>query len=229
MYENLNNIGLKDFLVKCCGGTIHEDPWLRSLDSYVSTLSSQNLISIKQKIRPGLTDNQKNDLLHEIEIALVFHPKADFVQENNEKKEPDLFDPSTGINIEIKSLNEGEDEQERHAKGGKLLIQNKALQDEEKADLKYRIFQILKNKTKYHLECAVKQLNNNGRVYLVFDYDNFIRENTGLYPGIIDEEETKKVIEDFIDSSIKYKNISVTTIYHGNLREMVKAAGSSKE
>lgn len=233
MYKFLSSVGLEDYLVKCCGGVLHEDSWLRSLDVYVSRLSLENLAIIKEKINEGLAHLQKNDLLHEIEIALVFYPNAIFAKEINGEKSPDLIDPTSGISIEVKTLNEGLDEQDRHTKDSFLGF-GKALNDGEKEKLRAEILQILRKKTQYHLRRAAHQLNNNGKIYLIFDYNFIYRENIGTkavpvyidpHVNIIDDKETKEVIGDEAKTFAQsLSSISVEIIYHGDLREMVRAA-----
>lgn len=231
MYKHLNNINLADYLVACCGGNLREDPWLRSLDAYVSRLSPKNLAVIKEKIKKNLTHLQKNDLLHELEIALVFYPNVCFVKEINGEKSPDLIDPISGISIEIKTLNEGLDEQDRHTKNSFLSLSEVA-SDDEREKLRAAIFQVLRKKTQYHIQRAIHQLNNEGKIYLIFDYNIIYRENVGTKTApvyvnprfnILDDKEIKKIIEDEVkEFAGSLDSISIETIYHGDLRDMVR-------
>jgi len=159
MYENLQAINLTKFLNKCCGSANWvKENWLVSLDSFVGILSEENKKTLKSKINNNLNHYQANDILNEIMVACAFHPKAHFVKEYGQKSY-DLFDNSSDLKIEIKTLNEGDDEKERHEQD-KFLGISKGLTDTEIQNKKIKITEIIRKKCLDHLSKALCQIDN---------------------------------------------------------------------
>lgn len=230
MYENLKVINLTKFLNKCCGGTNWiKEKWLLSLDSFIRTLSENDKNVLKLKIKNNLEHYQINDVVNEIMIACAYHPKANFVKED-QNKSYDLFDSSSNLKIEVKTLNEGDDEKERH-KQDKFLGISKGLTDTEIQNKKIKITEIIRKKCLDHLSKASCQINNSGKIYLIYDYNLLTSENIGTkkqavyknyHPSNFSKKEAEKIIQNCLDNfSKRHPKVFIEAIYFGDLREKV--------
>ncbi|MFA5991063.1 MAG: hypothetical protein WC794_02330 [Candidatus Doudnabacteria bacterium] len=220
MYKNLNKIGLKGWIDVACGGASIEDKWLRGLDTYLSKLSSINITVLKSKFSKKLTHLQKNDLLHELEVACAFHPQSKFLKEN--ETHPDLFDTTTNTYIEVKSLNEGLDEQTRHLQNSYISI-DAVLSEKIKNKLKNETLSIINKKALFHSDKASEQLTNKGIIYLVWDYNKLIDG----YPGIISTIDVSHLFKNFVTVFSKdHFKIKIIPIYFAELRNHVARSSS---
>jgi hypothetical protein len=230
MYENLQAINLTKFLNKCCGSANWvKESWLVSLDSFVGTLSEENKKKLKSKINNNLSHYQTNDIVNEIMVACAFHPKAHFVKEDG-RKSYDLFDNSSGLKIEVKTLNEGDDEKERH-KQDKFLGISRSLTNTEIQNKKIKITEIIRKKCLDHLTKALCQIDNSGKIYLIYDYNLLISENIGTkkkavyknyHPSNFPKKEAEKIIQNCLDDFSKcHLKVFIEAIYFGDLREKV--------
>ena len=243
MYKNLININLEEYLNKCCGSkTWHEESWLLKLDTFVGTLSKENLNTLRSKF--SITKNsqqtkekhrQDTNKLNEVMVACAYHPNARFIPEVDGQQTPDLFDESLDLQIEVKSLNEGKDEEDRHdnqePNKAEIYI-NKAIsvsELEEKKKATATFFET--KKCKYLIDNAISQLKGSGKIYLIYDYNLFSRDNIGsekepvytaLHPAPLSKEGVKKIIENYcINFEVAHPSISIEVIYFGDLREKI--------
>ncbi|OGF25870.1 hypothetical protein A2331_04770 [Candidatus Falkowbacteria bacterium RIFOXYB2_FULL_34_18] len=230
MYDNLQKINLTEYLNKCCGGTNWvKESWLVFLDSYVGLLSKENTNILKLKINNNLNHYQINDIVNEIMIACVYHPEANFFKENN-KKTFDLFDKNLNLKIEVKTLNEGDDEKERH-KQDKFICISKCLNVLEEKNEKQQTKKIIYKKCTDHLTKASSQINNKGKIYLIYDYNTLTSENIGTkkeprftrtHRSALSKDDIKNEINNFLNNFSKnHPQITVEAIYFGDLRDKV--------
>lgn len=231
MYDNLKTINLTEYLNKCCGGPNWiKDSWLVSLDYFVGTLSDENKTIIKSKFKNNQELPRQNDMLNEIMIACAFHPTASFIEEKENEKTYDLFDNSLNLKIEVKSLNEGDDEKERHKQDSfsDWLIH---LSDSELQNEKIKITANISKKCNDHFSKAVHQLDNCGKIYLIYDYNLLSRENIGTdkeptfaktHHSVLLKKDIEKAIQNYLNDFSKcHSKIFAEAIYFGDLREKV--------
>src|SRR5581483_6097955 len=185
MYEKLKKLNLETYMKCFCGGEIKSDSYLSALESFLNSLTEKNFNQLEEKFRGEKQKSEIIDLLHEVEIAYVFHPKANFL--NNEG--PDL---ENGVFIEIKTLNESEEERERH-KTDRFCALSTVLNEKGKANEKKLVDDAINRKVTYHLEKANKQLKGMGLIYLIWDYDFLLHgEDKQVYSPIKDGERVMK-------------------------------------
>lgn len=172
MYENLLQLNLEGYIKKYCGGAVTKNKYLKNLDLFIGNLSEDNLDILKNKFKGNKEFSETSNLLREIEIALLFHPQANFRRESG----PDLED--NGTLIEVKSINEGKEEAERHTNNSffsiSTLLSERELKKEQTETIK-----AVKGKLVQHLEKAHKQINSKGLIYIIWDYNTFIYRNNG--------------------------------------------------
>lgn len=230
MYNNLKLIGLTKYLNKCCGSKNWvREGWLVALGIFVGTLTEENKNILISKIRKGLEHYQINDIVNEVMIACAFHSRANFMGENDQKS-CDLFEVDSNLKIEVKTLNEGDDEKERH-KQNKFLCISKRLSDAETLNEKQDTKIIIYKKCNDHLEKAATQIDNKGEIYLIYDYNLLSSKNAGskeepLYTqthrSATPEEEVKNIIKNCVNEFTKNRpEISIEVIYFGDLRNKV--------
>ena len=215
MYTKLEELGLKEYISTCCGGTMQEDKYFRNIEKFISTLSEDNFKSLISKFRGNKKYSEITDLLHEVEIACVFHPKANFLENG-----PDL---ENGILIEVKTLNESKEEYMRHQNDPNFFI-SQSLSDEEKKKEEELVDIAIYNKAIYHLEKANSQLKGRGLIYLIWDYDLLLHGEDGQVHFPIPDGKRlmqmriEKIVKEFIGS---HPGLIIKTYYFGDLRELV--------
>ena len=229
MYEHLNNIGLENYIKKCCGGKTHEDSWLRGLDTFVGRIEKDSIEVLRLKFSKISNHSQITDTLNEVMVACIFHPLATFIKEGTYKT-PDLYDKSRNVYVEIKSLNEGDDEKERH-KSDSFLDISRVLSETEKSIKKQKILENIYKKACDHFSKATCQLNNQGIIYLVYDYNLFFRDKTGTnnqpcftntQVKIVSQNDVLACIRKATDDFIKiHPCISISPVYFGELRNRI--------
>jgi len=102
MYKGLFQLNLGGYIKNYCGGKIVENKYLRNLDHFIADESfKENLGTLIEKFRGNKQFSEITDLLHEIEVACLFHPRAIF------RKEPGADLDDEGTLVEVKCLNEG--------------------------------------------------------------------------------------------------------------------------
>jgi|GEM_PF-5249978 fructose-1,6-bisphosphatase len=234
MYDNLQKINLTNYLNRCCGGEKWiSEGWLESLDKFVGILSDQNISVLKSKINDNLGLYQINDIVNEIMIACAYHPEANFVSEGTSSTY-DLFDQNSDLKIEVKSLNEGADEQERHKKDTYCGVAALPMEKEaakEKKDMEDAI----RKKCREHLQKAVGQIAKKGKIYLVYDWNLLTSQNIGTkedprYTNTrrspLSGEEVKNIIDKCTDEVVRvYTDVQVGVIFFGDLRHVVANSG----
>ncbi len=232
MYKNLTNVGLKEYLDVLCGGPMwHEDSWLKKLDIFAGTLSEENLRIVRLKFGVNDTHQQKDDNVNELMIACAYHPTADFIPTQEGRKTSDLFDRSRNLKIEVKFLHEGEDETNRH-RSDEFCAFSRPLSGSELERRKTATTTFLgTKKCQELLDKAVSQLEDEGKIYLVYDYNLLSRDNRGTREepnwtapvhAPLSGEEVGKVIKNYCTNFLTaYPNVSIEVIYFGDLRKRV--------
>lgn len=234
LYKNLKKINLEGYLNECCGSkNWHRESWLLKLDTFVGTLSEENLNTLRSKFVETKNDQeakerhrQYSDELNEVMVACGYHPTALFVQRQDNKKTYDLFDKALNLKIEVKTLNESVDEQIRHNNqkpNTATTYIGKALSDSELENIRKSIIVSLEKKCSDKLTEAVCQLENEGKIYLIYDYDILFKNLDHLMTHApLSKEEIKRIIENYcINFSTVHNNIAIESIYFEDLREKV--------
>ncbi len=226
MFDNLKKINLEKYL-ESYTGDISKEMWLIALDDFISTLSEENINVLQSKINLEQNVYRINDLVYEIMIACVYHPKAIFVEESKKKNQKtyDLFDEKSNLKVEIKSLNEGDDEKERHKKNEFLCNVAKALTESEKE----KLISIIKKKCVKILEKAVEQIESKGKIYMIWDRNLFTSENIGTKyepkytqtrPTNLNDDEFSKIVKECIPI-FSNESIIIETLFFGDLQNKV--------
>lgn len=226
MYDHLKTIGLEKYLhVYFWNYQWKNELHLDKLDSFIANKSQEQKEVLRKKFQTlnnqlDKTHRQLNDLFNEIKIACVYHPAAMF-KEESEGLSSDLLDGS--VKVEIKTLNESNDEAERHASmnsGEGHVYHGSVLTEEQKAEVKFAVIK----KCLYHLNKAVKQVNSNGKVYLVYDYDFMFRQGSNSYVmAPLKDEEVKNILKSTCnDFSKEYPDVSITVVSMSELKEGVE-------
>ncbi|MFA5127991.1 MAG: hypothetical protein WC457_03245 [Patescibacteria group bacterium] len=230
MYENLQNINLTKYLNECCGGQDWvNERWLRALDKFVGELSDENKDILKARINIIQSHLQTNDIINEIMIACAYHPRANFLSEGKTLSY-DMFDKSVNLKIEVKSLNEGIDEQVRH-ESDSFVGQAPLLPESEENNEICGMRNAITKKCKDHIEKAIKQVDENGKIYFVYDYNLFTSKNIGTkhLPNYVNtrvsplsQDDVKNIINNcWGDFQNHYANVKFKAIYFGDLRSEV--------
>lgn len=229
MYEHLNNIGLENYIKKCCGGETHEDSWLSGLDTFVGRIEKNSIEVLQSKFSKISNHSQITDTLNEVMVASIFHPLASFIKEGA-RKTPDLYDKSKKIYIEIKSLNEGDDEKERH-KSDSFSDISSALSETDRNIKKQKILENIYKKACDHFSKATCQLNNRGIIYLVYDFNLFFRDKIGTKNQprftntqikIVSQNDVLACVRKAKDDFIRvHPRISISPVYFGELRNRI--------
>lgn len=216
MYPELTKFGLENYIKTACGGSIQSDPYFSALERFSSGLSEGNKKVLMDKFK-GQSNAQMNDLLNEVAVACVFHPKAQF----NAPDRPDLT--ADGVNIEVKTLNESAQERQRHTSSFFSSI-SPALNTIDLSNEYDLIEQALKNKVTSHLKKAKNQLNGVGLVYLIWDYDNLLHGEDGHVHvnNIVREGEARTIIESVVGKFVyEHQRLTVKNYYFEKLQELV--------
>lgn len=215
MYPNLIKLNLEDYIKHACGGSLQEDKFFRSLDTFVGSLSEDNIEILSKKFNKNAPHSEISDLLHEVEVACAFHPKANFLENG-----PDL---ENGVFIEVKALNESKGEQARHESNSSSFI-SRVLSTEEKMEECKLVCEAIYNKATYHLEKANSQLRGKGLIYLIWDYNVLLHGEDGQVHSPISnskciiQTQVEKTISEFQDS---HPCLTIKSFYFGDLREFV--------
>ncbi len=225
MFDNLKKINLEKYLA-AYAGYINKESWLIALDDFVGTLTQENINVLQSKINPEQDPYRINDLVNEIMVACVYHNKAIFIKESNKKSQNsfDLFDENSNLKIEIKSLNEGEDETDRHKKNEQPYGVVKALTGSEKQEL----ISIIKKKCVELLEKAVEQIEGEGKIYLIWDYNIFTSNDIGTQnepkytqPRPTDlKDKFPEIVEECV-ANFTNEKISIKTLLFSDLQNKV--------
>jgi hypothetical protein len=221
MYTKLKILGLEKYICNFCGGSIQQNKYFNKIENFIDTLSTKNFSVLELKFKGNKNFSEIADLLHEIEIACLFHPKATF---NNDA--PDLEE--NGIGIEVKSLNEGKEEQDRH-KSNKFLSISKTLTYNKNFEEKNNTVDAIKNKINYHLKKADDQLKGKGLIYLIWDYNLLLHSaDGGIHKGTVDKEEMNRIISEYVDEFIKnHSCLNIKHYYFGDIIEMIENQADS--
>lgn len=214
MYEKLKELNLEKYIKHFCGGVVGSDKYLNALENFVNSLTTENFQTLKSKFKGGKKNSEIADLLHEAEVACVFHPKARFNIDG-----PDL---ENGISIEIKTLNESKEENERH-QGDSFSYISQIFTDENKTKEHDLIIAAIRNKANYHLEKANEQLKGKGLIYLIWDFDNLLHGNDGqVHEKILDKNSTQELIDKVVKEFIEcHPCLTIKNLYFADLRDLV--------
>jgi len=207
MYKSLIQIGLEKYLNEY----FFERDWLfekylENLDIFVSSKDDSQKCILKNKFKNNLSHSSLNDHLNELMVACAFYPKSLFQKESKGIKSPDIVD--FGVEIEIKTINSDPSEIERIN-----VLKPNSMRSNLPKDLEYEL-RICK-KFKQRVEKAGEQIKGKGVVYIVWD--------STLVP---DWENRKNIIESLFEKFIElekniYPNLTIKTIFFGDLREVV--------
>ncbi len=201
MYNNLQKINLTNYLDECCGGKKWiEESWLQALDGFVGTLSDENKFIFESKINNNRNHCQINDIVNELMIACAFHPKADFVAEGT-LTSCDLIDNNSDLKIEIKTLNEGDDERDRRKKNSCCWIAA-APSEKESTKEKELMQAAISNKCKEHVKKAVNQISEKGKIYVVYDWNLLTSKNIGAESPVYVNTHWSPLPRDAVKSTI---------------------------
>jgi|GEM_PF-3035699 len=206
MYLNLVEIGLKCYLDSYFVDGWTHDSFVISLNKFVGKKSSGQKRILKSKFSKKQKHLFTNDILHELMVACVFHPNADFLTEGNSKTH-DLLDG--GIKIEVKTINASTEENDRIEAIVDGAIRNSIPED---LDYKNRI------KTKFNLRVdKAKEQIGTGVIYIIWNSDLVKRW-----------EERKREIEAFLSFLVSeqkklLRNIEIRTIYFEDLKEKISS------
>lgn len=222
MYPKLNELGLSEYVSKYCGGSTQQNKYFNKIEKFIDSMSKTNYDVLKSKFKGNTQHSAITDLLREIEIAYLFHPKANFIDGPG----PDL---ENGTNIEVKSLNEGKEENERHENSNTFSFISHQQSDGEKRKENQDTIEAIKNKINFHLEKANAQLNGNGLIYLIWDYNLILHSTDGSkHISSIDKEEAKRITDECVISFIKcHPCLTIRHYYFEDIREMIENSSIS--
>lgn len=215
MYTKLKALGLENYISEYCGGSVQDDKYFQNIEKFINTLSQNNFNVLISKFKGNKKHLEISDLLHEVEVACVFHPKAIFLENG-----PDL---ENGVLIEVKTLNESKEEQKRHKNNSCFFI-SRDLSETEKKEEGDMIDTAIYNKAIYHLEKANSQLKGKGLIYLIWDYDLLLHgEDSQIHPPILNNKDLmqikiEKIVEEFTES---HPGLIIKNYYFGDLRELI--------
>ncbi|MFA5714580.1 MAG: hypothetical protein WC998_02425 [Candidatus Paceibacterota bacterium] len=214
MYKKLKELNLEKYINHFCGGVLVSDKYFNALENFVNSLTTENFQTLKSKLKGNKKNSEIADLLHEVEVAYVFHPRARFNVDG-----PDL---ENGISIEIKTLNESKEENNRHQRDSFSCV-SPILANEKKTEEHDLIIAAVRNKANYHLEKANKQLKGKGLIYLIWDYDNLLHGNDGqVHRKILDGNSTQKIINEVVKEFTEcHPCLTIKNLYFADLRNLV--------
>jgi len=219
MYSELTTLGLEGYIKNACGGSVHSDSYLNALERFVSGLSDSNKITLKEKFKNQQDFGQINDLLNEVAVACVFHPKAIFKNIG-----PDLDE--NGTSIEVKTLNESCNEDKRH-KTSKFCVISPILNKDELLNELSLIKKAIKEKVLYHLVRAKEQLENKsskkGVIYIIWNYDNLLHgEDGNTHKNNIElKSEVCAIIESTVNNfSSNNRKLTIKSYYFEELQKL---------
>jgi hypothetical protein len=225
MYPKLIELGLKEYISRFCGGDIQKDGYLGAIEGFLAGLSEKNFCILKKKFKGDKEYSEFADLLHEIEIAYLFHKEAEF----NADAGAEFTD--TGRHVEVKSLNEGDEERERHKKD-KFSCVSRILNPVEIAREKRMTISAIENKISFHLEKANKQLKGDGLIYLVWDYNllNYTDKRNATdsgekeaHEGLFKKEEVDRLVRECVDRFVReHPRLEIKHYYFADIRDMIK-------
>lgn len=221
MYTKLRELNLEKYIESFCGEVVVKNKYLDVLEDFVDGLTPENFGVLKLKFKGNKKNSEIADLLHEVEVAYLFHPKARF----NSVDGPDL---ENGISIEIKTLNESKEENERHLQDS-FSCASPILTDKQKIEENNLIIEAIRKKVNYHLEKANKQLKGKGLIYLIWDYDNLLHGSDGRVHGrIFNEAGMKKFVDEVVKEFMEcHPGLTIKNYYFGILRDLITNSSSS--
>jgi hypothetical protein len=223
-YPHLWKLGLYKYIINFTGPDGNRSLFLSKIDTFLSILSNEQFEVLVQKFKGVKEHSAITDLLHEIEIAYLFHPDAIFKKDDskNNNRSSDLEE--NGINIEIKSINTGREETERQQGTGPLVSHHDMLTENEQELQKGLTCKAIQKKLGDQLDTAKKQLKKGGIVYIIWDYDTFTHNAEGIYKaGTFTEGDVRKIIEAGISLFVnKNLDIKVKNYYFDEIRNLVK-------
>ncbi len=225
MYNYLKTIGLEKYLDEYfCNRTWKRESYLEKLDLFVSGKSEKQKVVLKDKFQINKTHRQLNDHVNEIKVACAYHPLAIFIKEDGELS-PDLLDNS--LKIEIKTINESGDEAERHENmepDRGYFYFGRRLTEKEETDTKVNVSRSVENKCLYHLNKATKQIENSGRIYLIYDWDILFKQdqNSRIHAPLT-KNDIKNILESTSNNFCKNcSNVSIKIVSTEELKNDVE-------
>lgn len=162
MYENLVEIGLKEYLNEYFFNQAwFSESYLEKLDSYVNTLNLEQKEILRKKYSKISDHRSANDHFYELMVGSVFHPKGTYPDDNVDGGSPDIID--NNMMIEVKAINAPAAEIERE----KTIIPDSVSHGPFPDDVDFE--SRFKEKFAYRVNRAKKQISDKGLIYIIWN------------------------------------------------------------
>ena len=219
----LKSIGLQSYLEKRGGGVIYPEPHVLAVNHFVEGLPGAQKEILKEKIsqKERETHIQLNNIFHEICVACALYENVEFLPEDQPGKHPDF--KSGDINVEVKSINNSDEERARQdylAINVRSCKIKQCLNTKKTEEWRVRCVNSVNRKFQEHVNKAKEQLRpEGGEIWIVYTVD---------WPLWLPKErfeEIKKEIENSFNAlreDPQSKKYRIEYIHFGSLRNKLR-------